>query len=110
MELYRYDNPSGHTSVRLKVFIVVRETEKSLWIVPKPQPPYSEHEPKRIGRDGLRPFASKTKEAALVEFVRRRGRQIFLLKSKLETAELVQDKAKHMLENIGEIQNGEETS
>lgn len=106
MELYRYDNQSGDTSVRLHVFKVVRETEKSLWIIPKVRPGYTGGKPKRIGKNGLRPFASESKESALTEFIKRREKQIFLLRHKLNIAEIVQNKGKKMLNKLGEVQNG----
>lgn len=110
MELYRYDNQSGHTSVRLQVFVVVRETEKSLWIIPKVRPGYTEDKPKRIGKNGLRPFASESKEGALTEFIKRRERQIFILRHRLNIAEIVRNKGMKMLKDIGGIQNGYEIS
>jgi len=77
-ELYRYEilysNSEEETSVVLRVYPVVRETEYTYFI--NPRRPVAGDKLKRLKKDAMKTFAFDTKEKALKHFINRTKRRL----------------------------------
>jgi len=88
--LYRYEDPAywvhGDSRPALRVFSVVRETERSYFIGPR-QEIRCAGEEKRVPKEGRNLYAFPSEEEALVNYYFRKRKQVKILRSRLGHAE-----------------------
>jgi len=89
MKFYSYENVRIYdvlgAVVNLLKYELVKETPKGYWI--KPSWDYSDEYKRWVSNNGKNRHAYPTKEEALLNFQRRKEREIFLLKDRLENAQ-----------------------
>jgi hypothetical protein len=112
VEFYRYDaqkytlSDSPDTifglsifpSIKLSVFVGVKETEKGYWIKDKGLVDMSGIKPRWISKTSRKRFAYPTKEEALNSFVIRTHRRVSILEEEFDFAKTALRLGKEMLE------------
>lgn len=114
--LYRYDGHAfshggcdingdyihSHSSykVLLHEYDIIKETPKGFWIDYYSN--YSHGNKKFVRKEGIKKYASQTKEGAKKDFIARRNKQISILESRLERSKLELEIAKKMQIDIND--------
>jgi len=101
---YTYSSTySYNVKINLREFLITRRTPKGMWIMPR----YSRGEKHRFVLLGTRKkFACLTKEDAMESFIKRKEKQIRILKTQLNHVEIALFQVRNIVANQKEMKHG----